>query len=44
MRSSDSEQVLLSRNGHALSRITIWMLVKKYARRIGASEQVSPQG
>lgn len=39
---SDAPELLLSRRGKALSRIMIWNLVKKYARRCGASEGVSP--
>lgn len=34
--------LLISRTGKALSRITIWKLVKRYAARIGASSEVSP--
>ena len=34
--------LLVSRNGRALSRITVWKLVKRYAARIGASREVSP--
>jgi integrase/recombinase XerD len=36
------ERLFLSRSGRPLSRIMLWTLVKKYARRIGASEGVSP--
>ena len=38
----DCERLLLSKSGRPLSRIMLWNLVKKYARRIGASAQVSP--
>jgi len=41
-RSPETEPLLLSRNGRGLTRIMVWKLVKKYARRIGASDQVSP--
>jgi integrase/recombinase XerD len=34
--------LLVSRTGKALSRITVWKLVKRYAARIGASREVSP--
>lgn len=34
--------LLVSRSGRALSRITVWKLVKRYAARIGASREVSP--
>jgi len=39
---SDAEELLVSKSGRALTRILVWALVKKYARRIGASEEVSP--
>ena len=38
----DSETLLVTRTGRSMTRIMIWGLVKKYARRIGASEKVSP--
>ncbi|MEM9701509.1 MAG: site-specific tyrosine recombinase [Planctomycetota bacterium] len=34
--------LLLSRTGRALTRATIWDLVKKYAARVGCSAKVSP--
>ena len=34
--------LFLSRNGNGITRLTIWRLVKKYAARIGCSQQVSP--
>lgn len=37
-----SAPLLVSRGGKALSRITVWKLVKRYAVRIGASQEVSP--
>jgi integrase/recombinase XerD len=39
---SEAEELLISKSGRALTRILVWSLVKKYARRIGASENVSP--
>ena len=37
-----SPQLFLTHSGRRLGRETIWRLVKKYARRIGASSRVSP--
>lgn len=39
---SDAEELLISKSGRPLTRIMAWKLVKKYARRAGASEKVSP--
>ena len=39
---SDADELLISKSGRSLTRIMIWSLVKKYARRIGASDRVSP--
>jgi integrase/recombinase XerD len=39
---SESEELLISKSGRKLTRIMVWALVKKYARRIGASAKVSP--
>lgn len=39
---SEAEELLISKSGRALTRIMVWTLVKKYARRIGASSKVSP--
>ncbi len=39
---SGSDELLISKSGRSLTRIMVWMLVKKYARRIGASGKVSP--
>lgn len=39
---SEADSLLLSRSGRSLTRIMVWSLVKKYARRIGASGKVSP--
>jgi len=38
----DADYLFVSRSGRPLSRIMLWNLVKKYARRIGASRDVSP--
>lgn len=38
----DCDFLLVSRTGRGLSRIMLWNLVKKYALRIGASQDVSP--
>lgn len=39
---SGTEELLISKSGRALTRIMVWKLLKKYARRIGASSHVSP--
>jgi integrase/recombinase XerD len=39
---SDADELLISRSGRGLTRIMVWSLVKKYARRAGASDKVSP--
>jgi integrase/recombinase XerD len=39
---AEAEELLISKSGRSLTRIMVWMLVKKYARRIGASRHVSP--
>lgn len=39
---SDADELLVSRSGRGLTRIMVWSLVKKYARRAGASDKVSP--
>lgn len=39
---SDSAPVFLSRSGKPLTRVMVWMLVKRYAARVGISKQVSP--
>lgn len=38
----ESEYLFVTRTGRSLSRISIWHLVKKYARRIGCPGKVSP--
>lgn len=39
---SDTPWLFVSRSGKPLTRVMVWMLVKRYAARIGASKQVSP--
>ena len=39
---SEAEELLISKSGRGLTRIMVWRLVKKYARRAGASDKVSP--
>lgn len=39
---SDADELLISKSGRGLTRIMVWTLVKKYARRAGASDKVSP--
>lgn len=39
---TSGEFLLVSRTGRGLTRIMLWKLVKKYAQRIGASDDVSP--
>lgn len=39
---SDSPWVFVSRGGRALTREMLWVLVKKYARRAGLADRVSP--
>jgi integrase/recombinase XerD len=42
VKEKDVEFVFVSRGGRALSRIMVWHLVKKYARRIGCGSKISP--
>lgn len=42
VKSRDVESIFVSRGGRPLSRIMVWHLVKKYARRIGCSLKISP--
>ncbi len=39
---NESEWLFVTRRGNRLSRIMVWNIVKKYARRIGCSRSVSP--
>jgi integrase/recombinase XerD len=38
----EAEPVFVSRGGRALTRVLLWMLVKKYAKRAGLNPKVSP--
>ncbi|MFO0947298.1 MAG: tyrosine-type recombinase/integrase [Planctomycetota bacterium] len=38
----ESRLLFLSRAGRPLSRVDLWKLVKKYARRVGVADRVSP--
>lgn len=42
VKSQHVEALFVSRGGRPLSRIMVWHLVKKYARRIGCSQKISP--
>jgi integrase/recombinase XerD len=37
-------QLFLNKNGGALSRVMLWMLVKKYAKQAGITKNVKPHG
>ena len=37
-------QFFLNKNGSALSRVMLWMIVKKYAKRAGITKNVKPHG
>jgi integrase/recombinase XerD len=39
---SKADHVFISRGGKPLSRIVLWMIVKKYARRAALPKKVSP--
>ncbi|MGC1274133.1 MAG: site-specific tyrosine recombinase XerD [Planctomycetaceae bacterium] len=39
---TDTPWLFVSRSGKPLTRVMVWMLVKRYAARIGVSKQVSP--
>jgi integrase/recombinase XerD len=39
---ASTPQLLLNRNGGPLSRLAVWRIIKKYARRIGCGDGVSP--
>lgn len=41
-RHADPGTVFLTRSGKPLTRIFVWKLVKKYARRVGIGDRVSP--
>ena len=38
----DTRHLFISRSGKPLTRVMVWILVKRYAARIGSSKQVSP--
>ena len=44
VRSRTGSQLFLNRNGAALSRVMLWMIVKKYAQRAGITKNVKPHG
>ncbi len=41
-RSDSTAWLFVTRSGGPISRVAVWNLVKKYAARVGCSEQVSP--
>jgi integrase/recombinase XerD len=41
-RSKEVDALFVTRGGRGLTRIMVWHLVKKYARRIGCSQKISP--
>ena len=41
-RDDADETLFITRTGNPLTRTTVWELVKKYAARIGCSQQISP--
>ena len=44
VRTRTGSQLFLNKNGTALSRVALWMLVKKYAQRAGITKPVKPHG
>jgi len=38
----ETDTLFVTRGGHALHRITLWKLIKRYAARVGCSAKVSP--
>lgn len=44
VRSRTGSQLFLNKNGGALSRMMLWLLVKKYAKRAGITKNVKPHG
>lgn len=44
VRSKTGSQLFLNKNGTALSRVMLWMIVKKYAQRAGITKNVKPHG
>jgi integrase/recombinase XerD len=44
VRGRTGSQFFLSKHGTGLSRVMLWMIVKKYARRAGITKNVKPHG
>lgn len=44
VRPRTGSQLFLNKSGGALSRVMLWMLVKKYAKRAGITKNVKPHG
>ncbi|QYM80021.1 site-specific tyrosine recombinase XerD [Horticoccus luteus] len=44
VKARTGSQLFLNKNGTALSRVALWMLVKKYAERAGITKKVKPHG
>lgn len=44
VRPRTGSQLFLNKNGAALSRVMLWMIVKKYAKRAGITKNVKPHG
>jgi integrase/recombinase XerD len=44
VRPRTGSQLFLSKHGTGLSRVMLWMIVKKYARRAGITKNVKPHG
>jgi integrase/recombinase XerD len=42
LAAQEARDLFVSRSGRALTRVMVWMLVKRYAARVGCSAQVSP--
>ncbi|MCB9951321.1 MAG: site-specific tyrosine recombinase XerD [Planctomycetaceae bacterium] len=42
VRSREQDYLFVTRTGRSLTRVNIWQIVKRYARRIGAANKVSP--
>ena len=38
----DSDSLFVTRSGRVFSRVVVWLLVKKYAARVGIAKKVSP--
>lgn len=44
VRSRTGSQLFLNKDGGALSRMMLWLIVKKYAKRAGITKNVKPHG